>query len=444
MLIEVKVPILAESIAEATLASWNKKQGDYVHRNENLVDMETDKVMLEIVAPKDGVLKEIKKAEGENVNSNDVIAVIDTDARQVGLAADNVQPITKDSKALGEKEDIALGAAANEPQQSFTSPNPPSKSSYTGVATQIETDTLSPAVRKLVTENQLDPALIKGTGKDGRIIKHDVLEYLEHIKTVDHQEESAVAASPLTVHTPPSISVSDENFRVEKRVPMSRLRQRVAERLKAAQNTAAILTTFNEVNMKPVMELRNRYKEKFLERHNVKLGFMSFFAKAVVEALKQFPIINATVDNDDIIYHGYFDIGIAVGTPRGLVVPILRNVDSMSFADIELAIQDYGNRAREGKLTLEELTGGTFSISNGGVYGSMLSTPILNPPQSAILGMHNIVERPVVENGEIVIRPMMYLALSYDHRIIDGHDAVLFLVAIKQIIEDPTRILLDI
>jgi len=444
MLIDVKVPVLAESIAEATLASWNKKQGDYVHRNENLVDMETDKVMLEIVAPKDGVLKEIKKAEGENVNSNEVIAVIDTDARQIGLVADNVQSITKESHPPGAHEQVVLDAAANELQQTEDSPNTPYMSSHSSVATQIESDNLSPAVRKMVSDNQLDPALIKGTGKDGRIIKHDVLEYLEHIKTTDQPEDSKRDISPMTLRGSTGMPVADEDLRLEKRVPMSRLRQRVAERLKAAQNTAAILTTFNEVNMKPVMELRNRYKEKFQERHHVKLGFMSFFTKAVVEALKQFPIINASVDGDDIIYHGYFDIGIAVGSPRGLVVPILRNVDSMSFADIELAIQDYGQRAREGKLSLEELTGGTFSISNGGVYGSMLSTPILNPPQSAILGMHNIVERPVVENGEIVVRPMMYLALSYDHRIVDGHDAVLFLVTIKQVIEDPTRILLDI
>jgi len=439
MLIEVKVPVLAESVAEATLATWNKKQGDYVHRNENLVDMETDKVMLEIVAPKDGVLKEIRKAEGENVSSNDVIAVIDTEARQIGTATGNVQAFPKELHKVPQSNDIVMPVAANEPAQTIVQAQP-----QVTVATQMETETLSPAVRKLVSENQLDPALIKGTGKDGRLVKHDVLEYLDHIKTVEPLENAPVDNAPVALRSPVNLPVADEQTRMEKRVPMSRLRLRVAERLKAAQNTAAILTTFNEVNMKPVMELRERYKERFLERHQVKLGFMSFFTKAVVEALKQFPIINATVDGDDIIYHGFFDIGIAVGTPRGLVVPILRDVDTMSFADIELAIQDYGKRAKEGKLSLEELTGGTFSISNGGVYGSMLSTPILNPPQSAILGMHNIVERPVVENGEIVVRPMMYLALSYDHRIIDGHDAVLFLVAIKQIIEDPTRILLDI
>ncbi len=432
MLIEVKVPVLAESVTEATLASWNKKQGDFVQRNENLVDMETDKVMLEIVAPKDGLLKEIVKSEGETVNSNDIIAVIDTEVNNSAEHNSHIKPV---SEAI---EPSVSHQAANEP---LPASNQAANNNH--VADEFN---LSPAVRKLVSEHHLDPQLIKGSGKDGRIVKGDVLEYLDHIQSVTEVEPAVeVEESELPVSVPlqlPAETLEDE--RLEKRVPMSRLRQRVAERLKQAQNTAAILTTFNEVNMKPVMDLRARYKDKFLERHNVKLGFMSFFAKAVVEALKQFPIINATIDGNDIIYHGYYDIGIAVGSPRGLVVPILRNVDSMSFADVEIAIQDYGTRAKEGKLSLDELTGGTFSISNGGVYGSMMSTPILNPPQSAILGMHNIVERPVVENGEIVIRPMMYLALSYDHRIIDGHDAVLFLIAVKQLIEDPTRILLDI
>ena len=423
MLIEVKVPVLAESVTEATLATWNKKQGDVVHRNENLVDMETDKVMLEIVAPKDGVLTEIKKMEGDNVSSNDVIAVIDTTIPE-GVVVKKEKP-TQDKPA-----EIKTGLADTSLRDSSH-------------------EELSPAVRKLIADNNLDLSQIKGSGKNGRVVKSDVLDYMEHIQLTSQEEAQPVAketAPPVTseqskIVRAPAVPADE---RAEKRVPMSRLRQRVAERLKDAQNTAAILTTFNEVNMKPVMDLRAKYKEQFQERHNVKLGMMSFFTKAVVEALKQFPIINATIDGSDIIYHGYYDIGIAVGTPRGLVVPILRNVDSMSFADVELAIQDYGKRARDGKLTLDELTGGTFSISNGGVYGSMLSTPILNPPQSAILGMHNIVERPVVENGEIVVRPMMYVALSYDHRIIDGHDAVLFLVAVKQIIEDPTRMLLDI
>lgn len=416
MLIEVKVPVLAESVTEATLATWNKKPGDVVHRNENLVDMETDKVMLEIVAPKDGVLAEIKKAEGDNVTSNDVIAVIDTVIPD-GVAANNGNVADSDAET---QKTAAPEIAARE---------------------NIHQE-LSPAVRKLIADNNLDLNQIKGSGKDGRIIKSDVLSYMNHIQSLPQQEsQPEVPVGDTGIARGPII---DDDGRVEKRVPMSRLRQRVAERLKDAQNTAAILTTFNEVNMKPVMDLRKKYKEKFQERHNVKLGMMSFFTKAVVEALKQYPIINATVDGSDIIYHGYYDIGIAVGTPRGLVVPILRNVDSMSFADVEVSIQDFGQRAKEGKLSLDELSGGTFSISNGGVYGSMMSTPILNPPQSAILGMHNIVERPVVENSEIVVRPMMYLALSYDHRIIDGHDAVLFLIAVKQIIEDPTRMLLDI
>jgi len=436
MLVEVKVPVLAESISEATLVTWNKQPGEYVERNENLVDMETDKVMLEIVAPNTGVLKEIVKGDGATVGSNDVIAIIDTDAAQ---GKPQIKPATTVAKPANSAtvKDIRDASAA---KTGTIAAKPAAASTQTAIDM-----ILSPAVRKLVADNQLDPHLIKGSGKNGRIVKGDVLEYLEHIQVEPAEEEERASETPApakSVPAPASTVVEEE--RLEKRVPMSRLRQRIAERLKEAQNTAAILTTFNEVNMKPVMDLRARYKDRFLERHNVKLGFMSFFAKAVVEALKQFPIINATTDGSDIIYHGYYDIGIAVGTPRGLVVPILRNVDTMSFADVEIAIQDYGARAKEGRLTLEELTGGTFSISNGGVYGSMLSTPILNPPQSAILGMHNIVERPVVENGEIVVRPMMYLALSYDHRIIDGHDAVLFLVAVKQLIEDPPRILLDI
>ncbi|MGD8558625.1 MAG: 2-oxoglutarate dehydrogenase complex dihydrolipoyllysine-residue succinyltransferase [Gammaproteobacteria bacterium] len=460
MLVDVKVPVLAESVTEGTLASWNKKQGEHVRRNENLVDMETDKVMLEIVAPQDGVLKEIIKPEGETVGSSEVIAVIDTegdaaaDSPHTGDIADNIRPIKQ-------PVETQTGEAANEPAplQNVAANNGAVETEATNKKI-VDDLSLSPAVRKLVNENQIDPHSIKGTGKDGRIVKGDVLEYLDHMKSSAPRPQTSAASTqqaqpaiepapqapqaPSMPQAPQPVPEMGEEERPEKRVPMSRLRQRVAQRLKEAQNTAAILTTFNEINMKPVMDLRNRYKQAFQERHNVKLGFMSFFAKAVVEALKQFPVINATMDGEDIIYHGYYDIGIAVGSPRGLVVPILRNVDTMSFADVEIAVQDYGKRARDGKLSLDELTGGTFSISNGGVYGSMLSTPILNPPQSAILGMHNIVERPVVENGEIVIRPMMYVALSYDHRIIDGHDAVLFLVTVKQIIEDPTRILLDI
>ena len=437
MLVDVKVPVLAESISEATLVAWNKKPGDFVHRNENLVDMETDKVVLEIVAPKDGILKEVKKNDGSNVTSDEIIAVIDTDAVQEQQEVNQEHTATKLASAGGGAvagAATSLGAAAN--NSIIRESEIPQE--------EDDSDLLSPAVRKLVAEHDIDPGKIKGTGKDGRIVKSDVLEYLEHIKPAEPEQAVEQQVQPISKIAREIPATGLDDTRPEKRVPMSRLRAKVAERLKEAQNTAAILTTFNEINMKPVMDLRNRYKNSFNERHGTKLGFMSFFTKAVVEALRQFPIINATMDGEDIIYHGYYDIGIAVGSPRGLVVPILRNVDTMSFADIEVAIKTFGEKAKSGKLSLEDLTGGTFSISNGGVFGSMLSTPILNPPQSAILGMHNIVERPVVENGEIVIRPMMYVALSYDHRIIDGHDAVLFLVTVKQMIEDPTRMMLDI
>ena len=408
MKIEVKVPELSESIAEASLISWHKKPGEPVRRDENLVDIETDKVVLEVVAPADGVLQEVVHGDGDSVTSGEVIAIIDTEAK-ASVADDG--PKTGSPSTPAEKQDSVVVS-------------------------------LSPAARKLVTENNLDPARIHGTGRDNRITKADILEYLGSRggKSGRPQPEPVVsAAAPAS--TP---DAAGDEGRIEKRIPMSRLRSRIAERLKEAQNTAAILTTFNEVNMKPVMDLRSRHKEAFEKKHGTRLGFMSFFTRAVVEALKQFPLINASIDGQDIVYHGYYDIGIAVGSPRGLVVPILRDADALSFADIEARIRDFGQRAQDGKLTLDELTGGTFSITNGGVFGSLLSTPILNPPQSAILGMHKIQERPVVENGEIVIRPIMYLALSYDHRIIDGKDAVLFLVAIKDALEDPARILLDI
>ncbi|MCG6970320.1 MAG: 2-oxoglutarate dehydrogenase complex dihydrolipoyllysine-residue succinyltransferase [Gammaproteobacteria bacterium] len=427
MLVEVKVPVLAESISEATLANWHKSAGDYVREEENLVDLETDKVMLEVVAPHGGVLKEIKKGDGTNVVSDEVIAVIDT-------AASNAD-------AADREHTNAKPAPFPEPYQVTKISEHPKHPKHA----------LSPAVRKLIADNRVDVSKIIGTGKDGRITKADVLKYLgdepEASEEADAEPVRAERAPPQSIPTTSTAKPAayiDENERPEKRVPMSRLRSRVAERLKDAQNTAAILTTFNEVNMKPVMDLRNKYKQTFEKRHGVKLGFMSFFVKAVVDALKQFPIVNASVEATDIIYHGYFDVGIAVSSPRGLVVPILRDADQMSFADIESAIAAYGEKARDNKLEMEDLLGGTFSISNGGIFGSMLSTPILNPPQSAILGMHNIKERPVVENGEIVVRPIMYLALSYDHRIIDGRDAVLFLVSIKEALEDPTRMLLDV
>ena len=412
MKIEVKVPTLSESVAEATLLNWHKKPGEAVHRDENLVDIETDKVVLEVVAPADGVLQKILHEDGEVVASDEVIAVIDSEGKASVASA---------------KADIAAEVSAA----------PPLADSEAAASVVVS---LSPAARKLVVENNIDPARIHGTGRDNRITKADILEYLN--------ARGGKSGRPLPlpgqpVATPPP-AVPTPDGRLEKRVPMSRLRARVAERLKAAQNTAAILTTFNEVNMKPVMDLRNRYKDDFEKKHGTRLGFMSFFTRAVVEALKQFPLINASLDGQDIVYHGYYDIGIAVGSPRGLVVPILRDVEQMSFAGIEATIRDFGQRAQDGKLTLDELTGGTFSITNGGVFGSLLSTPILNPPQSAILGMHKIQERPVVENGEIVIRPIMYLALSYDHRIIDGKDAVVFLVAIKDALEDPARMLLEL
>ena len=433
MLIEVKVPVLSESVSEATLAHWLKKAGDYVREDENLVDLETDKVVLEIAAPSKGMLKEIKYGDGANVKSDEVIAIIDTEAEAVNTAPapSQVTPIAA--------ETVTSSEAAVTPIRSRMPETPEEEMAPLTGATQG----LSPAVRKLIMEYGLEPAVIIGTGRDGRLTKSDVIK---HIKSLSQRHETApeqapAVAAPRVSQLKPMQTTGD---RPEKRVPMSRLRQRVAERLKDAQNTAAILTTFNEVNMQPIMDLRSKYKDHFEEKHGTKLGFMSFFVRACVDALKQFPVINSSVDDNDIIYHGYYDIGIAVGSPRGLVVPILRNADRMSFAEIEIAIRIYGEKAKQGKLSLDDLTGGTFSISNGGVYGSMLSTPILNPPQSAILGMHNIKERAVVENGEIVIRPMMYLALSYDHRIVDGHDAVLFLVAIKQALEDPTRMLLDI
>ena len=401
MLIEVKVPVLSESISEATLLSWHKKVGDAVVRDESLIDVETDKVVLELPAPQSGILAKIIKGDGLSVNSDEVIAVIDTEA--------NTSP----------------GITAV--------PNPEKSTSNTALSTQYS---LSPAVRKLVAEHHLNPAEISGSGQGGRITKEDVLSHLE--------KPASPAALAAPVNTPSVATVSPAGSRAEQRVPMTRLRARVAERLVEAQQTAAILTTFNEANMQPVMELRNRYKEKFEKEHGVKLGFMSFFVKAAIAALKKYPIVNAFIDDSDIVYHGYYDIGIAVSSPRGLVVPILRDADQLSIADIEKKIADFGARAKDGKLTIEELTGGTFTISNGGVFGSMMSTPILNPPQSAILGMHKTYDRPVVENGQIVIRPMMYLALSYDHRIIDGREAVLSLVAIKEALEDPARMLLQI
>jgi 2-oxoglutarate dehydrogenase E2 component (dihydrolipoamide succinyltransferase) len=412
MLIEVKVPQLSESVAEATLLTWHKKAGEFVKRDENLVDIETDKVVLETPAPDSGVIVKIIKGDGGTVTSNEVIAQIDTESK--GQAAPKAE-----AKVEAKPE-----------------PKPAAKAAPAAPA-------VMPAARKLAAEKQVDTAAIGGTGRGGRITLDDVL------RAVDGGGQPAAKTAPAAAPAPqraagPAVDLGALGDRPEQRVPMSRLRARIAERLVQSQHTAAMLTTFNEVNMHAVITLRNQYKDRFEKEHGVKLGFMSFFVKAAVHALKKYPVVNASIDGGDIVYHGYYDIGIAVGSPRGLVVPIVRNADQLSLAGIEKQIGDFGKRAQDGKLTIEELTGGTFSISNGGVFGSMLSTPIINPPQSAILGIHATRERPVAENGQVVIRPVNYLALSYDHRIIDGREAVLSLVAIKEALEDPARMLLDI
>jgi 2-oxoglutarate dehydrogenase E2 component (dihydrolipoamide succinyltransferase) len=399
MSIELRVPQLPESVSDATILSWHKQPGEQIDQDETLVDLETDKVVLEVPAPASGTLTTIHFKEGETVQADDILGILEAGA----------------------------AAAAPTPDQAAATPQ-----------TEEEPPALSPAVRRLVKESGIDPNTIQGSGKNGRIVKSDVEAAIAAQKAAT-PGESAVKPTP-----PPTPAPTDTTGRIEERVPMTRLRKRVAERLVEAQQTAAILTTFNEVNLQAVSDLRVKYRETFEKRHDVRLGFMAFFVKAAVEALKQYPIINATVDGDDILYHGYFDIGIAVSSPRGLVVPILRDADQLSFAAIEQKIKDFGAKAKDGSLSYEDLTGGTFSITNGGVFGSMLSTPILNPPQSAILGMHAIQQRPVAEKGAVVIRPMMYLALSYDHRIIDGRDAVQFLVTIKQLLEDPSRLLLEI
>ncbi|MEW5882430.1 MAG: 2-oxoglutarate dehydrogenase complex dihydrolipoyllysine-residue succinyltransferase [Pseudomonadota bacterium] len=412
-IVEVKVPQLSESVAEATLLQWKKKPGDPVAVDEVLIEIETDKVVLEVPAPSAGVLASILKPDGSTVVAGEVIATIDTAGKAATAPAPAPQAAAKPAPA-------AAPAAAR-----------------AAVA--------MPAAAKMMADAGISPAQVAGTGKDGRILKGDVIAAQEAAARAPAAPAPAAAVTkPALPEVKAPVDLSILANRPEQRVPMSRLRQRIAERLVQSQSTAAILTTFNEVNMQPVMELRNRYKDRFEKEYGVKLGFMSFFVKAAVAALKKFPIVNASVDGTDIVYHGYFDIGIAVGSPRGLVVPILRDADQMSFADIEKKIADFGKRAADGKLGIDELTGGTFSISNGGVFGSMLSTPIINPPQSAILGIHATKERPVVENGQIVIRPMNYLALSYDHRIIDGREAVLSLVAIKEALEDPARLLLEV
>ncbi len=407
MKIEVKVPVLSESISEATLVAWHKKIGEAVKRDENLIDIETDKVVMELPAPADGVLISIARGDGSTVIAAEVIAVIDTEAKASAGAAP---------------------AAASAPAPAAA----PAKAAVPVAATSSAV--MSPAAAKIAAENNISD--VAGTGRGGRVTKEDVVNKVAG--------GSAPSAAPAAAKPAAPFVVIPQGDRSEQRVPMSRLRARIAERLVQSQSTAAILTTFNEVNMAPVINLRNTYKDKFEKEHGVKLGFMSFFVKAAVHALKKYPIVNASVDGNDIVYHGYYDIGIAVGTERGLVVPVLRDADQMSIAGIEKQIAAFGQKAKDGKMTIEDLTGGTFSISNGGVFGSMLSTPIINPPQSAILGVHATKDRAVVENGQIVIRPMNYLAMSYDHRIIDGREAVLALVAMKEALEDPARLLLDI
>nr|WP_295773957.1 2-oxoglutarate dehydrogenase complex dihydrolipoyllysine-residue succinyltransferase [Rhodoferax sp.] len=424
-IVEVKVPQLSESVAEATLLQWKKKVGDAVLVDEILIEVETDKVVLEVPAPSAGVIVELVQANGATVAAEQLIARIDTTATAGAVAAPAAAPTTAVAAAP-----VAPAAAA---------------------ANNSKADVAMPAAAKLLADNNLSIGSVAGTGKDGRVTKGDVLGAVAAGAT------SAPAAAPKTVAAAaiptgakaallPQVAAPSTDFgdRPEQRVPMSRLRARVAERLLQSQSTNAILTTFNEINMAPVMDMRKRMQERFEKEHGVKLGFMSFFVKAAVHALKKFPVLNASVDGNDIVYHGYFDIGIAVGSPRGLVVPILRNADQMSFADIEKKIAEYGQKAKDGKLGIEEMTGGTFSISNGGTFGSMMSTPIINPPQSAILGVHATKDRAMVENGVVVVRPMNYFAMSYDHRIIDGREAVLGLVAMKDALEDPARLLFDI
>ncbi|UAW63537.1 MULTISPECIES: 2-oxoglutarate dehydrogenase complex dihydrolipoyllysine-residue succinyltransferase [unclassified Mycoavidus] len=414
-IVEVKVPQLSESVADATLLQWKKRPGEAVAQDEIVIEVETDKVVLEVPAPAAGIMAQIIRQDGDTVIADEVIARIDTEAQASVSSEAQATPAASAPASAAPTEPVSAKAM--------------------------------PSAAKLMDEKGISAAQLEGSGRDGRITKGDVLAVQSAkpaVATVSTTPLRAVA-KPALPEVKAAVNTSQSlDGRPEQRVPMSRLRARIAQRLLESQQTNAILTTFNEVNMQPVMELRSKYKDKFEKAHGARLGFMSFFVKAAVHALKKYPIVNASVDGNDIVYHGYFDIGIAVGSPRGLVVPVLRNVDQMSLADIENKIAEYGQKAKEGKLSLEDLTGGTFSISNGGVFGSMLSTPIINPPQSAILGVHATKERAVVENGQIVIRPMNYLAMSYDHRIIDGREAVLALVAIKEALEDPARLLLDL
>jgi 2-oxoglutarate dehydrogenase E2 component (dihydrolipoamide succinyltransferase) len=415
MSIEIKVPQLPESVADATLVTWHKQAGQAVTRDENLADLETDKVVLEVPAPVSGVLKELRIVAGTSVTSGQVLAVLEEGGVATAVAAAPAK-----ATAAPAKPAAAAPAAAN------------------------DSGKLAPSVRRMVEEKQLDPSKIPATGRDGRITKGDVVDYLDQPQAAKDKAAGTDKPAPAKTAAAPAPAVSGAAGRVDQRVPMTRLRARIAERLLEAQHTQAQLTTFNEIDLKAVMDVRAKYKDSFEKKHGVKLGFMSFFVKAAVEALKRFPAVNASIEGNDIVYHEYYDIGVAVSTERGLMVPVLRDADLQSYPDIEKNIGSYATRAREGKITIEELTGGTFSITNGGTFGSLLSTPIVNMPQSAILGMHKTMERPMVVNGEIVVRPMMYVALSYDHRIIDGREAVQFLVTIKDCLEDPARLLLSV
>jgi 2-oxoglutarate dehydrogenase E2 component (dihydrolipoamide succinyltransferase) len=425
MAIEIKAPAFPESVADGEVATWHKQEGDSVSRDELIVEIETDKVVMEVVAPEDGVLEKIEAPEGTTIDSGALLGTLKPGAAAKSGAGDSGKDAGKGKATASAESSQASGDEEGAPAPA-----------------------MGPAARQLVEENQLDPARIQGSGKGGRITKEDVVAYLRDGSSdagTEEKKASATAAAPADKEVPIDLPSGHSAERVEKRVPMTRMRARIAERLLEASQETAMLTTFNEVNMAPVMALRSRYKEQFEKTHNgTRLGFMGFFVKAACEALKRFPEVNASIDGNDVVYHGYQDIGVAVSTDTGLVVPVLRDADFMSLADVEAAVSDLGQRARKNKLSIDDMTGGTFTITNGGVFGSLLSTPILNPPQTGILGMHKIQERPVAVNGEVVVQPMMYLALSYDHRLIDGKTAVQFLVAVKDLIEDPARILLQL
>ena len=450
MSIEVKVPQLPESVADATLVTWHKKAGDSVRREENLVDLETDKVVLEVPAPADGVIKQIVAADGAVVTSGQLLAILETGAAgataaPVSAAAKAPRPQPRRHRRRLRRRPRRRCAAAHRPHRPRRPLRRRHRARMRPAAASASANKMGPAVRKLVEEHDLDPGSIAGSGREGRITKGDVLDYIaDHQATTVGIEHDVLSQAGVAAQEAAPAPVAAGGSRNEHRVPMTRLRARIAERLLQAQAQAAMLTTFNEVDMTAVQALRQRYQEPFTAKHGIKLGFMSFFVKAAIEALRQFPLLNASVDGNDIVYHEFFDIGVAVSTDRGLIVPVLRNAEALGLAPIEQAIRDFGERARKGALQMEELTGGTFTITNGGIFGSMMSTPILNPPQSGILGMHKIQQRPMVVDGKIEARPMMYLALTYDHRIVDGREAVQFLVHVKDLIEDPARLLLEI